>query len=106
MSAQGPTDSTKVTELFEKLEGSTVSLKKSIIEINTQISHIKDTLFDPLSNNNLAYKALEDERKKIHNIYPQIGDFFGVGAPSLERNPEGDCAVIGRAIIGKNIICG
>jgi hypothetical protein len=63
MSAQGPTDSTKVTELFEKLEGSTVSLKKSIIEINTQISHIKDTLFDPLSNNNLAYKALEDEKK-------------------------------------------
>ena len=54
----------------------------------------------------LYNKALEDERKKIHNIYPQIGDFFGVGAPSLERNPEGDCAVIGRAIIGKNIICG
>jgi hypothetical protein len=55
----------------------------------------------------LYNKALEEERKRIHNIYPQIGDFFGVGAPViLERNPEGDCAVIGRAIIGKNIICG
>jgi hypothetical protein len=63
MSAQGPTDSTKVTELIEKLEASTFSLKTPFIEINTQISHIKDTLFDPLSNNNLAYKALEDERK-------------------------------------------
>lgn len=54
----------------------------------------------------LYNKALEEERKRIHNIYPQIGDFFGVGAPVIERNPEGDCAVIGRAIIGKNIICG
>lgn len=54
----------------------------------------------------LYNKALEEERKRIHNIYPQIGDFFGVGAPEIERNPEGDCAVIGRAIIGKNIICG
>lgn len=49
----------------------------------------------------------QKERKRLQSIYPQVGDFFGVGAPVQEKKkPDEDCAVIGTAVIGRNVICG
>ena len=63
ISTQAPNDNSKITELIEKFEVSSLSLQKTFLEVNTQISRLKETYFDPIINDSHPYKALDLERK-------------------------------------------
>lgn len=57
MSSEGPNDNNQVTELIKTFEASSLSLQKEFNEINTQISRLKETYFDPIINDSQTYKG-------------------------------------------------
>ena len=78
-----------------------IKTKKFVTYVDIQSQQYLD------ESRKLYNEEYQKERKRLHSIYPQVGDFFGVGAPvKQEKKPNEDCAVIGTAIIGKNVICG
>jgi len=72
---------------------------KSITKKPTVVN-IQDPTYLDESRSRYAEFLIEEQKKVWDKIY-----FFTPGGRAIEEEPESECAVIGKAIIGKNKIC-
>lgn len=64
------------------------------------IVNIQDPAYLDESRSRYAEFLIEEQKKVWDKIY-----FFTPGGRALDEEPESECAVIGKAVIGKNKIC-